>query len=690
MKKLLPLIFVVISCFKATGQHTWIQYNTSNTGENGIVGGYIYCFLNDAVDILWVGSAYGINQFDGGTWNSITSLDGLTVDEVGDISMDSNNNIWISYGSYHAGVSMYNGSDFTHFREQDGLFSDKVNDIMVDQNGHVWFATGFSNNGGISKYDGETWVTYSITEGLPNIGINSIAQDNNGDIWIGTAGAGVYLLQNDEIVPFSWETNSSDNVRDIYIDDSGNIWVAADQNYKYNGSWSTVEISETDNFGLVWDIHGDDKGQIFFSTSKGFTILNGSTFSSFTTGDGIPHNNVFTSFVQNDAVWVGTEGGVARYANEAWTSYSPNDNGLINNDVNSVFEDTNKDLWFCTQGGISKYDDSSWLNYQLTTDGNNIEWVKRGLQDKNGDLWFGTVNGIFKKSNSTWEVFNSEVNGMFAGWIIDVLQDANDNLWFAGFNYLLMYDGTTWTHHAQNSGFQSKYVEALYEDSKGRVWIGSRSGISVYEKQSFQHYMSGEDFVSTASILGFLEDKNGELYAYGGDRILIFKDSSWESFYSGGLINGGTCDNDNQLWFATNNGLLKHNGEWSQYTVENGLSSNIVNSVYYADNGNLYACTNQGITEIIFDITTDVVAFNKNTTIKAYPNPSSGQFTLSLDKRYPDVSINIYNQTGEKVSTEKFSNLQEIGVKLSQPKGLYFLNINTPDKQLGKIKVLKK
>jgi ligand-binding sensor domain-containing protein len=691
MKKYFALfIFGNILFVSAICQDNWKIYNTTNTGDNGIIGGFIYCFHNDHNNTLWIGSAYGISQIRGSNWSTITSIDGLRVDEVGDITQDKNNNIWISYGSYVAGVTMFDGENFTHFNESNGLVHNKVNDILVDESGNIWFAT----NGGISMFDGITWTNYTTANGLPDKSIYCLAQDKNGYILIGTSGAGTFMVQDNMIIPFSWEPNSDDYIKDIFVDNLGNIWVAAGtRTYKYSNDWDVIDPFEPGVFGLVWDIDGDEFGKVFFSTSKGFTILDGGIFLYFDVEDNLPHNNVFCSYSINDSIWVGTENGAAIYNNGVWTIINTDDNGLICNDVNSVFED-DSNLWFCTQYGISKFNGLTWQNYKYTDSGKEIKWISKGLQDKNGDYWFGTVNGIYKYDSTNWEVFDYEVNDIFSGWIFDILEDSSGNLWFAGLNYLLKYNGSDWTHYDETEGFQSQYLEALFEDSFGRLWIGSRAGISVYKNQEFQHFISGVDFDSTYSIYGFTEDNNGEIYAIGDNIILIYEENEWETFHSGYWFHGGVCDSTNQLWVATiRNGLLKYDGEeWSNYTIADGMSSNIVNSIYRANNEIFYACTNQGITEFTVKSSNSI---NESISVdllfcKIYPNPSKGPLTLSFMERYEFISIEIYNQLGQKLSRKEFNDSNKIDMVLNDPKGVYYLKINTSKGNKGVFKVLKK
>jgi len=95
--------------------------------------------------------------------------------------------------------------------------------------------------------------------------------------------------------------------------------------------------------------------------------------------------------------------------------------GLTNNSVRRVFQDSKGYLWVGTQDGLNKYDGYKFINYRhdpqdSTSLSNNQIWSI--FEDKNGDIWIGTEDGLnlyiqetenftrFKYSSSTqrWDM----------------------------------------------------------------------------------------------------------------------------------------------------------------------------------------------------------------------------------------------------------------------------------------------
>jgi hypothetical protein len=85
-------------------------------------------------------SNWGLGMFDGMTWYSYTWEDGLLRNDLGDVTIDSSNNVWFGYAGGF-GVCKYDGHTFSHFDYHDGLAHNDVRDIYVDEKGDIWFAT---------------------------------------------------------------------------------------------------------------------------------------------------------------------------------------------------------------------------------------------------------------------------------------------------------------------------------------------------------------------------------------------------------------------------------------------------------------------------------------------------------------------------------------------------------------------
>ncbi len=637
MRKLHVIIILTLSfCFNSFGQDQWtsFEYQTGNTGGSGLIGQYVYCFLNDNQNRLWIGTASGISIKSDSGWESMTTNEGLLVNEVGDMVMDDNNHIWISYGSYLAGISKYDGENFTHYSSSDYLTHNKVDDILKDSQGNIWFAT----YGGITKYDGENWYNFTVEDGLPIDQIMCLAEDHDHNLWIGTAGKGVWIFDGEKFSEKSWEDNSDDWVRNIFMDSNNKAWISANGVHVYDGSsWTTINPIKPGSNGLTWEVIEDHEGNLFFGNSSGVSLYRNNNWEYFTTEDGLPNNNNFSLYVDNqNLVYSGSERGYSTFNGEFWGTITTE--GLINNQVNDIFKDSNNKIWFCTHGGISILDGNEWESFYQTPNGDEVEWVSKGLQDKNGNYWFTTVHGIYKYDNTNWTIYNYQTNDMFSGWGQDILEDNEGNLWFGTFNYLLKFDGVNWTHYNETYGFTSNYTEALYQDSDGILWIGTRNGISTWNGNEFTHHTIEDASFNEAAIYSFSKDANDNLIATTSEGLLILENNVWKRMEGSPYLwyLDSYQDKNDILWFATNNGLYKYDTDtFCSYLEEDGLIGNFVLQIYREeDNGTFWFGTENGVSKLVPDIIAEVSknkSLNEDYSLKVESEGITKPFQFSID-----------------------------------------------------------
>lgn len=94
------------------------------------------------------------------------------------------------FGTWGAGLSRFDGRTWTTYTTRDGLGGNFIHAVAVDSRGLVWTGT----DGGVSRFDGRTWTTYTTQDGLLNNNVFSIAFDAQGRPWFGTW-TGLSLLE---------------------------------------------------------------------------------------------------------------------------------------------------------------------------------------------------------------------------------------------------------------------------------------------------------------------------------------------------------------------------------------------------------------------------------------------------------------------------------------------------------------
>jgi ligand-binding sensor domain-containing protein len=103
------------------------------------------------------------------------------------------------------------------------------------------------------------------------------------------------------------------------------------------------------------------------------------------------------------------------------------ENGLIQSQVNRLYQDNNHRLWMATLGGASRFDGMD--NYSISkATGLRNNSVGTVFCDKNGTVWFGTNKGLTSLIGQ--RLYNYTVPaGLRYGWVSRLTQDAGGTIW---------------------------------------------------------------------------------------------------------------------------------------------------------------------------------------------------------------------------------------------------------------------
>jgi ligand-binding sensor domain-containing protein len=193
---------------------------------------YIDSIVVDQNKLVWT-SGYGSSyRFDGKSWTK--ELDQKTVSDMEINPQDGT--LWLALNDW-GGAMKFDGKSWTAYTREDGLISDQVRDVSIDKNGNIWFAT----DDGISSYDGKAWKNYPLELFCPESSCHlddraaSIAVDANGSVWVAYPMAGLFHYDSGK-----WERYENDLIfKDYYpvtnmcFTPDGKLWM---------GKWSDHSV----------------------------------------------------------------------------------------------------------------------------------------------------------------------------------------------------------------------------------------------------------------------------------------------------------------------------------------------------------------------------------------------------------------------------------------------------------------
>ncbi|MHC5008016.1 MAG: ABC transporter substrate-binding protein [Planctomycetota bacterium] len=129
-------------------------------------------------------------------------------------------------------------------------------------------------------------------------------------------------------------------------------------------------------------------------------------WQTFTTGDGLPDDRVRAVHVAGDTVWVGTEGGLARFENGSWTSWTATD-GLPAPAISAIdLDPRSRDIWLGTWGGgLARFTGGRFDRYGQLNSGlaGNLVFAVAVTGDR---VWAATNGGLssYDLISDTWDL----------------------------------------------------------------------------------------------------------------------------------------------------------------------------------------------------------------------------------------------------------------------------------------------
>jgi ligand-binding sensor domain-containing protein/signal transduction histidine kinase len=258
--------------------------------------------------------------------------------------------------------------------------------------------------------------------------------------------------------------------------------------------------------------------------------------------------------------------------------------GLSQSSVRVIFQDRRGFLWFGTEDGLNRYDGYTFKIYKPDPDVPNSlsdRWITSIVEDKEGYLWIATRQGGLNRYDPRTEEFRRFLNNEAASTSlsdnrINVLYlDQDNNLWLGTPQGLDRLDRTnnTFEHYRlpETEEVGGKNVTAIYQDSKGRFWVGTAGGgLNRFYPQNgtFITYENNPDdpnSISHSYVTAIVEDKDGILWVGTRKGLNKFKPERFrfESFLHSedlstslahNTINALYVDSTGNLWVGTGGG----------------------------------------------------------------------------------------------------------------------------------------
>ncbi|MFM9984605.1 MAG: two-component regulator propeller domain-containing protein [Flavobacteriales bacterium] len=580
-----------------------VDFYTHYTINEGLSSNTCLSLLEDSRGFIWIGTAEGLNRFDGHRFRKFfhdpSNPNSICGNTILCLTEDQAGSIWI--GTYGSGVTLYDPSkeSYQQFRLETYSMaltrSNRVLEIVVLEDGKVFCGT----EGGLfvkSPSDTAFKIVDAAFLNLPvfNVRNTKILHDSfRKGLWIYTA-EGIYFYHTDtgktdysSTRDAKWSIFDEKEIMNLQLDAQHRLWY-------YNNRDTHVyvhepELNATRAYNLK-DYQKEQANKLLFSHLK---------------------NAILLGYWDQPAMFVSTvDGSVWK---EPFTLSYPGSigdarvNDVICSDLNLEWIATGKGLY--VRRGDQPERQLHWMKEE--------DAVIRDLHVLNNEIWLATSKGlIIRNQKDESEVYVTDENIYYLYYSVK-----NNRLLFGKSDGVYEVDPQTHKSNLYLSfqdstmfSFNQDAVQFIHEDSDDRLWVGTWFGnltaINPVDKSVVFHASNKMTGISwPKSGLLSMAESDGELYIgfNGGEGVWKWNggNMAFESYLSTAnypKFNGVADElyiDKNKMYIGTHGGGL---GVWNMnensfdyITRANGLVGDYVFQIEKLDDGNLLVVTNSGI-----------------------------------------------------------------------------------------------
>ncbi|MGM9792403.1 MAG: two-component regulator propeller domain-containing protein [Candidatus Cryptobacteroides sp.] len=553
----------------------------------------------------------------------------LSNNRVTAIAQDSRGHIWL--GTFR-GLNRYDSHEFHQYfcssNDNTGLPDNQIQCLHSDRSGRLWIGTV----NGICRYRDDDSFDYIPIYGVKSYNIVQILESRSGKILINTADA--ISLYNAESGCFESRlavySNDWQYLLGAFISPDDRLWVFGDRLYCYNIDSFRLEASFelTSGNPTAGCMYPD--GNIWFSTDKGLSIFSTGSESFIPLPQQLASDKAFASSFISQIFCIGGKILFITDSRDAF-AYNPNDGSFTRRSepdfdfdipdfkLNTVFEDSEKNIWWCS------YDQGYKISYAYKVKfGNNV--LNAGLGGKSvtamdiigGTMYFSTLcDGIYEYDIDGGLLTHLKEKGAI---------DKKDKIFISSLR--AAPDGKLWIGSGSKvflcqirkaslevlKFWNCPWTLCMKADSEGNLWVGTASGLMlrISADGSRTDYINLGISEKSYTFVGGIEFlPNGNIVAaafreglFEIDRVSLkvkkyeIPLEDWEKCIARSVFIPSCMkiDRGGTIWIGTvANGLLKYDPPSGSLTPLPGTPCNDICSIEEDEQGNLWISTQNGL-----------------------------------------------------------------------------------------------
>lgn len=177
-------------------------------------------------------------------------------------------------------------------------------------------------------------------------------------------------------------------------------------------------------------------------------------------------------------------------------------------------------------------------------------------------LWIGTTGGLVRFDGERFLTFDRGNTPAFSDNNVFCLTVARDKALWVGMEGggLIRYRDGAFHSFSIGDGLTNAFVRVIYEDSQGRIWVGTDNGLFHVSGDRLQRMDATADIPAMA-VHAIHEDGRGQLWV-GGSRLLRLTENGAAEYNLGGessqnRVKSITTTRDGTVWVGTVSGLQR-------------------------------------------------------------------------------------------------------------------------------------
>jgi len=608
--KLLITILLLLQVQIALSQFDHSFNRISKDDGLGLASNIIHCTYQDKRGYIWVGTANGLQRFDGSKFiwfsSSRPQAGTLPQTEISSIVPHSDNALWLLLKSFKK-VGILNTSSFK-FTEVPIISNKQLpagNNIQLlkDERNNVFL---FIWKYGVLRYDStrKAFVEDNFfrlpKNWIPSLYVHEDKQTKR--FWLPCPDSGLvvydyttkqsYTAQHNPLnIPLLNKPALQKNIWEVYIDQKRRHWIFRwAPNHIYN-CFNENGQPLTDTAGLTANTKYNEVRHFFESKNKVLWLYGMNALITYNKDETvakyfdkeralkarIEFRNINHIMEDNDGiVWVSTDNGLfynspAASNMDAANIYFLNKQNEV--DITDLIQLKGGQYWLSTWGNgiitldkrFNKYNAEIYKQWKYGENKNGFDQCWSLLQDHTGKVWIGCQKGQYMLYDTTTKKtsFNTllEAEGATIRYLVE---DKLNNIWIGTQRgHIIKYDGKTFTVVQR----LNTVIKKILVDNNNTIWL-TAEGKGVFRLRNngsiIQHYTQNLPI-------------NKKLYSDYCEDLEQINDST--------IITGGGALN----FINIKTGLI----DW--ITVEEGLPSNTVKRLRKDKRGHLWINTADGL-----------------------------------------------------------------------------------------------